>query len=66
MKTPCIIRNLKGIVSMIIYDYMIIFPRLLVFETRFDSYFYDSHFDSYYLFTSFVAILQIKIASAFF
>ena len=51
---------------MIIYDYVIIFPRLLVFETRFDSYFYDSHFDSYYLFTSFVAILQIKIASAFF
>ena len=51
---------------MIIYDYMIIFPQLLVFENRFDNYFYDSHFDSYYLFTSFVAILQINIASAFF
>ena len=44
-----------------------LFSRLLVFETHFDSYFYDSHSDSYFLlFKSFVAILQIKVVSVFF
>ena len=32
-----------------------LFPQLLVFETHLHSYFYGSHFDSYFLFTSYPA-----------
>ena len=54
VKITCIIYNLKGI--------LFLFSHLLVFETRFDSYFYDffvSCFDSYF----FLWILQILFCS---
>ena len=52
VKIPCIIHNLKGIVSMLFSG---IVSKLFSWLLVDDSYFYDSHLDSYFLFTSYPA-----------
>ena len=52
VKIPCIIHNLKGIVSMLFSG---IVSKLFSWLLVDDNYFYDSHLDSYFLFTSYPA-----------